>query len=125
MVVWLQQSSRPRGGVRELASHRGAVGKGEGGAGILVSDETVGSSRRGRTSRGEKSLRSDLVLLRSGVRGVLELGHRGAPKWLHWPGERSWLAGAVQGDHGPQFLSLQKSEEVDSVICPTPYYLTN
>lgn len=65
------------------------------------------------------------VLLHSGVQEALELSHRGPPKCLQWPGERSWLARAVQGDHGPRFLSLQKSKEGDSVICPTPYYLTN
>lgn len=111
--------------MKELASHWGAVGKRQGGAGIPVSDDRVSYPRRGKIVLGEKSVGSDVDTFVFRCSGGAGIRSEGDLEVLQRPGERSWFARAVQGDHRPCFLSLQKSEEGDSVIGPTPYYLTN
>ena len=89
-----------------------AVGEREGGSGVLGSGKMSGSvtqwglsypRRGGRFSgpRGWDSVGSDVVPLCS---VCLEEGP---------PGERSCLAGPIQGDRPPEFLPLQKPEEGD------------
>lgn len=66
--------------MKGLANHWGAMGKGEGGAGILVRGKRVGYTRRGRTVLGERSVHSDVGPFAFGCSRSPGVKSQGAPE---------------------------------------------
>lgn len=110
------------GAVEELASNCGTVGKREKVAGIPVSGNMRGyldlkvltqEWKEGSSQERVRWFRC-ACLCSHVLKRVLESAQRRAlkcPSAHGGPGERSWFARSVQGDHQPQFLPLQKSEK--------------